>query len=265
LVLSDKYDYFIGQSGKIYDIAKPLEKLKVFHFSFLQKNRDGTYLYFDSNPTWQEDFFLQALHVSSEYLPQRHHQYEHYSLMTYDKPLKVLTHAKEKFDENYGLSIIRSVDRVARFFFFASRNDCPNMFDFYINHLYLFRRFASYFEEMIKDEVCKAQLYAFTLREMTLPYAPAMIQKEDIDSFMRETEFKPSQLLHPSLGNIHLSSREWECLRLTGKHWSCLEIAKHLNISTRTVETYVEQIKNKLGLMKKTEIIDVLHGIENIF
>ena len=264
-MLNNKYDYFIGQAGKIYDIAKPLEKLKVFHFSFLQKNRDGTYLYFDSNARWQEDFFLQALHVSSEYLPQRHRQFESYSLMAYDKPHKVLTHAREKFDENYGLSIIRSANQITRFFFFASRNDCPYMFDFYINHLYLFRRFASYFEEVIKDEVCQAQLHAFSLREFTPPQTIPLIPKESIDSFMRETEFTPSQLLHPSLGSIHLSSREWECLRLTGKHWSCLEIAKHLNISTRTVETYVEQIKNKLGLMKKTEIIDVLHGIENIF
>ena len=52
-----------------------------------------------------------------------------------------------------------------------------------------------------------------------------------------------------------LSKREKECLKLFLKGKTAQETASLLNISRRTVETYFENIKDKLGCFTKAEIL----------
>lgn len=52
------------------------------------------------------------------------------------------------------------------------------------------------------------------------------------------------------------SERELECLFYLLRGYSAKEIAKHLLLSHRTVETYIERIKNKAGLVTKSQLID---------
>lgn len=54
-----------------------------------------------------------------------------------------------------------------------------------------------------------------------------------------------------------LSYRELECFRHIILGMSAREISVELKISKRTVEEYVERIKNKLGCMNKREIISL--------
>jgi DNA-binding NarL/FixJ family response regulator len=52
-----------------------------------------------------------------------------------------------------------------------------------------------------------------------------------------------------------LSDREEEVLRRTAWGESNKEIARHLGISTKTVETYKARIADKLGLRSRTEMV----------
>ncbi len=56
--------------------------------------------------------------------------------------------------------------------------------------------------------------------------------------------------------NWSLTKREVECLFLLIHGKTAKEIAKFLNISFRTVETYIEKIKNKLQVESRSEIIE---------
>lgn len=51
-----------------------------------------------------------------------------------------------------------------------------------------------------------------------------------------------------------LSRRERECLALLRKGHSCAMIASLLELSQRTVEHYIESVKNKLGLESRAEL-----------
>lgn len=54
---------------------------------------------------------------------------------------------------------------------------------------------------------------------------------------------------------LKLTQRETECLFLLIRAKSAKEIALFLEISIRTVESYIEQIKNKMGVSTRSEII----------
>lgn len=59
------------------------------------------------------------------------------------------------------------------------------------------------------------------------------------------------------LNNILLSKREMECLKLTIKGYTAKKIAKFLGISHRTVEEYIVNIRLKVGVNSKAELIEI--------
>jgi DNA-binding CsgD family transcriptional regulator len=52
-----------------------------------------------------------------------------------------------------------------------------------------------------------------------------------------------------------LSIRENECLSLIAKGYTAKEVARVLGLSFRTVEEYINRIKNKLGCFSRRELI----------
>jgi DNA-binding NarL/FixJ family response regulator len=53
----------------------------------------------------------------------------------------------------------------------------------------------------------------------------------------------------------NLSDREFEIFRLIGEGYKASQIAKHLHLSTKTIETYRSRIKEKLNLPNAAELL----------
>lgn len=60
------------------------------------------------------------------------------------------------------------------------------------------------------------------------------------------------------MNNIYLSSREYQCVQLLKQGYTAKKIGKLLNLSHRTVEHYLENVKNKIGVSSKNELIQML-------
>lgn len=65
----------------------------------------------------------------------------------------------------------------------------------------------------------------------------------------------------PGYDELGLTQRESECLFLLLRSYSASQIAKRLNLSKRTVESYIDNLKNRLGCANKTELI--IKAVEN--
>jgi DNA-binding CsgD family transcriptional regulator len=57
-----------------------------------------------------------------------------------------------------------------------------------------------------------------------------------------------------------LSKREMDCLQLAIKGYTAKKIAKVMNISYRTVEEYLINIRMKTGAGSKAELIEMFHS-----
>lgn len=66
------------------------------------------------------------------------------------------------------------------------------------------------------------------------------------------------------IDGIRLSRRETDCIRLQVRGKTAAEIAGHLSLSKRTVEHHIENIKLKLNVKSRSELIDkVIDAIDN--
>jgi DNA-binding CsgD family transcriptional regulator len=71
---------------------------------------------------------------------------------------------------------------------------------------------------------------------------------------------KPAEIETAYIRGVYLSKRETECLRLTIKGCTAKKIARIINISYRTVEEYLTNIKIKVGASSKSELIEIAMG-----
>ena len=56
--------------------------------------------------------------------------------------------------------------------------------------------------------------------------------------------------------DYHLTKRESECLFYLIRGWTAKTIAKKLNLSNKTIECYIDRIKNKLDCPNKSSLIE---------
>lgn len=61
--------------------------------------------------------------------------------------------------------------------------------------------------------------------------------------------------IHPSVPSIILTQREQECIYYLTRGFTFFEIGQYLNISPRTVETHISNIKVKLNVKTRSELI----------
>lgn len=138
---------------------------------------------------------------------------------------------------------------------FATTKRLPDLTNAILNNLFLFRKFISYFHEEGKDILkqmknhtvdiaseCQEAFYRPTTHftQLAKPISP--------DAFA--TCFNPRQFE----AFCALTAREKECLKWFIKGFSAVQIGKKIHLSNRTVEFYLNNIKNKLGCNTKQEL-----------
>ena len=65
-------------------------------------------------------------------------------------------------------------------------------------------------------------------------------------------------IFHDHIDNNQISNRETECLPHFLKHKTAKETANIMGISSRTVETHLRNIKNKIGIQSKSQLFNFM-------
>lgn len=131
--------------------------------------------------------------------------------------------------------------------------------DFLLKNFGAFQRFVYYFQNKtnhLKDYDNYSDLIRFNVGE------PGLSPKKNIMSnFLDNT---PINNISIEIQNqvIAITRREAECLDLFSKGKTSKEIARSLNISPRTVEQYVTNLKNKSGINSKSNLIDIFRKVK---
>jgi DNA-binding CsgD family transcriptional regulator len=142
---------------------------------------------------------------------------------------------------------------------FAATQRLPDLTNTFFNNLFLFRKFINYFHREAEDILkqmkqhtvdiagpCGKLFYSSTnhFTALSSPFNPDALTNA-IDPF----QFEALKTL---------SAREKDCLRWFLKGLSAVQIGKKIHLSNRTVEFYIDNVKNKLGCRTKEELYNAL-------
>lgn len=153
-----------------------------------------------------------------------------------------------------GLLIVKEQGDYTEFFGFAPGVK-ENLSVMYLNQKEIFDRFILYFKEKAEKTIKQAEddLIAFTPE-----YVYAEQQSRPNVCMQKIKELMPIKTIDiPSIGKIQLSKRERSCLEhlLIGR--TAREIAEHYELSPKTVETYINRIKQKLKCKTKSQLFQM--------
>ena len=171
--------------------------------------------------------------------------------------------ARNEFDIDNGLTIIQPVDDYLELYYFGTKKENYAHVETYKNNIDLFYRFIIFFKEQAKDLMDQADEDRFFLPGLSEDKPQSRLE-DNIASirqiFLAAT--KPSKIVTKDFNAypVALTYREAEVMYYLSKFATAKAVANHLDISYRTVETHLSNIKEKLGYKKKGELLRSLQN-----
>ena len=142
-------------------------------------------------------------------------------------------------------------------FYFTAEVKTPKDLNVYVNNLDPLKLFATHFSQKmapLMDTAQKSDLYHPTIAKENYVQKSSKRTPQSVDDMIQSLNIEEFQL--PVGGeNVIISLREFQCLFLMSKGQTFKEIGKSLDLSPRTVESYINNLKSKTGTSSKSELI----------
>lgn len=240
--------YSIKYDQKIKNICAPLKTLGISGFYYFKTEANGGYFNITNQAESACFFYEKKLYIEEAYS-------SHPSLLksgvilasdpnhcSYIKPMFLA------FKMHHGLVFVHVSEAVEVFAFALMGSDQPDTRIFFDN-FDLLSKFTRYFKREAKDLIGRLEAEGFN------------IKKAKGDAFFKVDSSEPLCNVDPNVDKflkliLPLSRRERQCLELFKQGNSSQTTGAILGISQRTVESYFDHIKNKLGCRSKSELLE---------
>ncbi len=233
--MNDYKDY-INISQEMKEKGQPFfDMLNINAFSVRRFYLDGTKIYLSTIPAWFQFYKKHEFYKLGEFNKVLN-GYPPFKLWDYwDKNdedfWKVINPAKSYFNQNHGLCYIRKKKTYVDILNFGADEKNLKINEKYLNEKERIIKFYDFFE-------------ATTINHL-MDRAPKFLSIKD-RNLLKHIKKDPNKL----------SPQEARTLNFWTRGYTVKQIALLINLSPRTVETYIERTKTKLGCKYKTEIIE---------
>jgi DNA-binding CsgD family transcriptional regulator len=241
----------------IKEICKTLfQNTEITYFIYVRFYLDSTCLSLPSNNQWHRYFWNKNYHhnTNSRLIPGTH-------LWDSNKKFSPPSNdAREFFNIDNRLDIVTHHGEYYEVFGFGSNRGNTKILDLYLNKIEKLKQFTFYFKEMAGPLLKESQKPENRLLIDNIKIY-RNIEKElttDPNSSKKLSIFNIRQF---KFSNFSLSKRELETLALTLRGRSAAEISSILNISSKTVESYLENAKHKFRCANRAELFDKCYDI----
>jgi len=170
-----------------------------------------------------------------------------------DQPSYVI--ARNDFNIDNGIIMIHPLEQYSELFYLGTTANNYRIINKYLTNLDVLYRFIFYFKEVAGSLIQEAEQQKFLLPGSS-PELSKKVYQEEV--WKKQAFFKKTKCRRFYFGDQknYLTRREAECIALLINKKSIKEIASALQISPRTAESHLENVKLKLGVTKKKEVID---------
>ncbi|MBA3284067.1 MAG: helix-turn-helix transcriptional regulator [Nitrosopumilus sp.] len=253
--------YIIKHSNRVKSVTRPLrDNFGIHYFYYYRIDNTGKFITLLDRPEWAEHYVSKQIYLTDPYL--RHPSVyqsgaclvENYGSEEFKE--LVLHEGKSVLNMDIRVMLIKKQEQYVEFFGFNANNEESSLQNLYLNRLQLLNSFATHFTKELFPILKKMEEDSISL-----------IPLKGDDFFFEQTinpDINPSKLVkyYKDIGVKFefekagkLSKRERQCLKLLIEDKTAKEIAVNLGLSRRTIESYFENIKDKLTCFDKHELI----------
>ncbi len=250
----------------IETIGAPLLKaFGITHFGLIKFNDQRLMLRIANHEKWnqiylQEKFYndLDLYNMSSIPINGVHRK-----LLT-DQP--TTKHQKILYDNDLWnfLLLYERTEHQGSFFFFGTTRENKQIIDSYLNYQNVFDHFVFYFKQKMANLLEINRNTCIELDINPLEHFPKPEKTEEkIQAFYDETKITKFHL-GETFRNASLSKRETECLFHLVQGKTTKEIAGCLGLSPRTIESFINKLKIKTDITRKSELAQKLYSVAHL-
>ncbi len=252
-----KFDNHISMKmgSNVQEICTPLfSGTDICYFHYGRVYKDGSAIALANNVEWSKHCFNKKYHLNNiNTMNNPIHLYNFTNLNP-----KILIDLRN----NFGLEKMLHLNNYYKDFWeiigFATSQGNNKIIEFYYNKIDLLKLFSVYFQEKAAKLI---KLLERKENRMILPGLAnlnrPLSEKYDLRNKLVDQLQKIGYPVNTPYGQIHLSSREIECLIYLLRGRTAVETAKALGISSKTVEYYIDLVKLKLDCHTRAELFDM--------
>lgn len=260
-----KNHYSITIANDVAEICNPLfEKYSICAFLYARVFDNGTAYPLISHHEWHEHHFKKGYMITPP-IPPKFITNKFYYLLTGNEPgpfQEILYDLRNLFGLWYPICLIERYYGFYDLFMFFTTPENHNIINFYINNIDVLEKFKFYFKEKANKLIIKSEKNKLIIPEHMRPNFGGLkkpFNSIDTDKQKFLEQINVNRYILSSYGKeVFFTKREIDSLKCLGRGRTVKEAAKLMRISPRTVEDYINSIKCKLGLRRKSEIIDAI-------
>lgn len=251
------WDYPLRKHHKLCDQIRPLitplvDAFGISHFSYFFVTQEGHSACLSSHPAWLEHYLYQELFLHNPFLKAPQLIPEGVFFMKSIKDPGYLETKKQA--KTFGIedSIVLTSKKEGKLHGFSfGLNAHEKNYTLFVNELPLLKRFCFEFQRRAEKSLRELASDPIDIR----PFLGGKFYKRKEDKFHLSKEKRAHFLAQLKVNTPVLSEREKECLSLYLKGETARSIADSLELSHRTVESYLESTKYKLNCYQKTDLL----------
>lgn len=254
---------FLKLSSQIADICKPLELLNISHFTYQKQFNDGSRISLSNKPQWIEDYYNLQLFDTSLFEANPSLYQPRFDVWVGDYDLEVYRHGKLYYNTSPSITIAEPQSNGCAFYLFSSSSEYQHAINFLSNNRDALYHFILYFKDKAASHIQKAQNNKIIIpANNKITDLPELLTAQTVSANMleRKKKFFKTTRIHKyifddkELNGIKLTNREIDCITCLLNNKTATQTAQFMNISQRTVESYLENIKTKFNCHSKSEL-----------
>lgn len=236
----------------IITLCQPLFKLGISSYHYVRTYADGSEFRLGTHSDWMEHYYSQGLYKESIF--EKTPQYYQPGAVLWSTLLShssILDSAKNNFNIDHGMTVLNKEHDYCEKIFFGTISTNPGIVNLYLNNRDLLLNFNSYFKEKALVLLHKAKQHRLHLR-CNEPLSA--LQQQDLN--MVNCSMKHELKITTACNS--LSPREQQIAAFLIKGYTAAAMATELFLSRRTVETHMVNIKEKLKVRNKAQLLHAL-------
>jgi DNA-binding CsgD family transcriptional regulator len=259
--------YTVKYHHKIMKICEPLfSYYPITDFCRCTVNGEGKMSILATNVAACEEFIARKLFLNHPYychpdlLPPGIH------IVSDAKLPEGISSVRYQFRINHEVFLVNKTNNGVEIIIFCIWKNDGAQDEFFINEMPLLQQFNTYFKSEMSHVVRSLEdnLGDLVKQKGSLFYKdnPCLqngLRGKDRMQFLKNIGKDVSHL-----SNVTLSNREKQILYCCKRGNTARQIALHLHLSRRTVESYLDSLKRKLGCASKYELFDCMENLELI-